>query len=503
MYFNVQIKIIFMKKLIFWIDDDLSTFCIAKKIKDDIGCEIHGIFNITNKPKKFIENQKIVDFQSINFYHDNVTDLNTKPDLNYLKEKEREYGLNFMTILHNDRILYNFNDFYKFTNEQVLRLLELEIKFFEMILNQIKPDYLIMNPIFLRPGYLFYFMCKTKKISILMPISTRLHGRVMISDDWDDLGFTNNFVETDEKNQNLEKFHKKFDLKDEVLENSETFLQSKSLAVSALFSYLFSKNSNLNTHYTYFGRTKFNVLKNYFNDILKTRKRKKFIDKHFKYKLEKNEKFIYFPLHIEQELTLLVFAPYHTNQLEIIRHVAKSLPVDYKLVIKEHPMMYTRSWRDINEYKEILKLPNTILLHPSTDSTEILKNCDLTISIKSSTSFEAGYYNKPAIIFAKTNWSMLPHISLVESITDLPLLIQNSLTKQISQNEFSKYIRYLEQNSFEFNGDKFSQNFSDFFNFGGYLVDVDISEERMMEFYKKFHDQISIIAKQLENKIEI
>ena len=65
------------------------------------------------------------------------------------------------------------------------------------------------------------------------------------------------------------------------------------------------------------------------------------------------------------------------------------------------------------------------------------------------------------------------------------------------------YIRYLEQNSFEFNGDKFSQNFSDFFNFGGYLVDVDISEERMMEFYKKFHDQISIIAKQLENKIEI
>ena len=70
------------------------------------------------------------------------------------------------------------------------------------------------------------------------------------------------------------------------------------------------------------------------------------------------------------------------------------------------------------------------MLHPSTDSTEILKNCDLTISIKSSTSFEAGYYNKPAIIFAKTNWSMLPHISISESITNLPSLIQNSLKKK-------------------------------------------------------------------------
>ena len=46
------------------------------------------------------------------------------------------------------------------------------------------------------------------------------------------------------------------------------------------------------------------------------------------------------------------------------------------------------------------------------------------------------------------------------------------------------------------------EDFSDYFNFGGYLVDVDISDEKMMEFYKKFYSEISVLAKQLEQKIQ-
>ena len=48
------------KKIIFWVDGNLSTFCILKKIKEDIDCEMHAIFNVTNKPKKFIQNQKLI-----------------------------------------------------------------------------------------------------------------------------------------------------------------------------------------------------------------------------------------------------------------------------------------------------------------------------------------------------------------------------------------------------------------------------------------------------------
>ena len=83
--------------------------------------------------------------------------------------------------------------------------------------------------------------------------------------------------------------------------------------------------------------------------------------------------FVYFPLHIEQEQVLLISAPFYTNQIEIIRHVTKSLPVGYKLFVKEHPVMSTRGWRSISEYKEIMQIPNVVLIHPSLKSENLIK----------------------------------------------------------------------------------------------------------------------------------
>ena len=58
-------------------------------------------------------------------------------------------------------------------------------------------------------------------------------------------------------------------------------------------------------------------------------------------------------------------APFFTNQLEIIRNVAKSLPIGYKLFVKEQAAMVTRSWRSIDWYKQLAKIPNVVLIHHS------------------------------------------------------------------------------------------------------------------------------------------
>ena len=68
--------------------------------------------------------------------------------------------------------------------------------------------------------------------------------------------------------------------------------------------------------------------------------------------IETKKPFIFFPLHLEQEMSLLIQAPFYTNQLEIIKNLVKSLPIGYELYVKEHPLMYVRSWRKISIYKE-------------------------------------------------------------------------------------------------------------------------------------------------------
>ena len=56
-----------------------------------------------------------------------------------------------------------------------------------------------------------------------------------------------------------------------------------------------------------------------------------------------------------------------------------SLPIDFKLYVKEAPANVTRDWRSKSEYNDILKIPNVTLIHPNYDSKNLLENCSKVI----------------------------------------------------------------------------------------------------------------------------
>lgn len=494
-----------MKKIIFWMDSNLIHLFTAKKLKEKIDCEIHAIFDVPNKPKQFLKNQNFILFDSIHFYHDNFIDIKSEYDIEFLKKKEEEYGFNFYQTLINDRHLFNFNDFYKFKKNQILKILELEIKFFEKIIDQINPDILVMNPLFLRAPYVLYLICKSKGVKILMPIPLKIPGRCIISDNWNNLGYfsgeyhqeNDNFL--DKANNEENEIH--LTIREQEDSVNSRFLNSKLKMFKALMLYLFSENKNIKTHYTYFGRTKASVFKNYFYDYIRVKIRKRFIDKFFLKQLDEKLKIIYFPLHIEQEFTTLVLSPFYTNQLELINQISKSIPVDHTLVIKEHPIMNTRSWHSKKFYKEIMKLPNTVLIHPLMDSNKIIEKSSLVISIRGTASFEAGYYNKPTLVFSNTDYNFLPHIQKVNSIEELPDLILKSINKKITNEAFTSYLNYLKNNSFRHDIDDIAQKLSDSIYYGGFLVDVKINQKKILEFYSNNENIFEIFSVELIKKI--
>ena len=190
----------------------------------------------------------------------------------------------------------------------------------------------------------------------------------------------------------------------------------------------------------YYGRTKIKVIQKYFFDLIRVKIRKRFIDKKFSFDENIDSKFIYLPLHLEQEHSTLIMAPFYTDQLNFISNVQKSIPVGYKLVIKEHPAMFTRSWHSIEFYKKILNMPNVIMIHPSVNSSNLLKKCDLVVTIGGSVSFEAGYFDKSAITFVETAWSFLPHIYLVKNIEKLSETIDVAIKTKHDNNQFLSLI---------------------------------------------------------------
>ncbi|MEO0206364.1 MAG: hypothetical protein ABIL22_06795, partial [candidate division WOR-3 bacterium] len=394
------------------------------------------------------------------------------------------------TLAYNERLFYQFNDYYKFSSEEVLSILETECRFFENILEEIKPDFLIMLDTSMHHNHLFYEICKSKGVKPLLLVATRLARRWAISSIADNVDFLPNKLIHSKNNRSFEELRnylKSFDTFQLATQVEKRFLSSKISLVKAAIQFLFqNKNINIKTHYSYYGRTKLKVLIKSIANMLKTKYRESFINHNFVQKINHDHKFIYFPLHQEPERSLLLTAPFYTNEFEVVTNIVKSLPIGYRLYVKEHPAMKSREWRKISYYKQLMGLPNVVMIHPSVKPSELMEKCSLVITISGTASFEASFYQKPSIVFSDTSFSVLSSVYKLRSIEELPYAIRLSLKKNIwDSSELNEYVNILMKNTFEFDYHKLALDLADLFYYGSFLVDVEISESKMKDFMEE------------------
>ena len=280
--------------------------------------------------------------------------------------------------------------------------------------------------------------------------------------------------------------------------------QSKFPLLKAAFELLFkSDNSNIRTHYTYYGRTKLRVLFKEIKSLIAKKRREKFINKNFLRFDSKTKPFIYLPLHIEPERSLLLAAPRFSDQIKTIQQVAKNLPEGIDLYVKEHPLQGPeRNWRDISFYKKILAIPNVKLFHPSTSSELLMKNCELVVSVGGTSCFEAGFFGKHAIMFADLGYSLIPSVKKLNSYDELHDAINQCIKTNVEPNYIKKYVELIEENSFDFNILDFQMKYLNQFYFSGNLVDVSIDEKQMELFLSDNEQILQKLASEFIKKIE-
>ena len=170
-------------KIIFWMNDDLSGLGLPKILQEKYNFDIFGIFDITDKPKKFFKKQKLINFSKIWFFHDHINKTNQRPDREFLKLIEKKYKVDLGLLASNERFFNKFNEFYKFSPDEILLILEQECKLFEKILDEVKPDFLIMGITTLHHNHLFYKICQAGVVKILMCRQSYLRGRYIIASD--------------------------------------------------------------------------------------------------------------------------------------------------------------------------------------------------------------------------------------------------------------------------------------------------------------------------------
>ena len=357
-----------------------------------------------------------------------------------------------------------------------------------------------MEPSHQQHNHIFYEICKARGIKIIIPLSSRIGidkkatphtSRIYLGDQLDPRfplpshKTSKNYNDPTITQQNNSITDKNF---------SHSVQNSTSNYSKAGIKYLSTNDENVKTHYTYFGRSKIKVIFERLRYELQKKHRENFMNRNLKRKIDERCNFVYFPLHQEMERILLIGAPFFMNQFEVIKNIAGSLPIGYKLCVKDHLVMNVRGWRSVNEMKKIMDLRNVVLLHPFTNSSEIIKKSKLVISIAGSSSIEAAFYNKPSISFEDVGMFKISSLTMLKSIKDLPKVIRNSLKQKVDENEIELYKKAVYDNTFEFRFYDIMEVINDFLNIGGYYANIEIQDKKMSSLFEKFKPEMTFFA---------
>lgn len=160
-----------------------------------------------------------------------------------------------------------------------------------------------------------------------------------------------------------------------------------------------------------------------------------------------NEKYFYFPLHMQPECTSAPLGGIYADQRIIIDMITYYLPDNVYLYIKEHPAQKNR-WRSIEYYHYISKNKKVKFIDISEKQNELIKNSLGVVTITGTSALEGLFMGKPAILFGNNCYTTANGVFRIKNNQDCKHAIDAVLSGfKPDQEKLTLYLKALEEKS--------------------------------------------------------
>lgn len=182
----------------------------------------------------------------------------------------------------------------------------------------------------------------------------------------------------------------------------------------------------------------------YFHKILYKKFNKFYLNKKYNDKgiHQLPDKYVFFPIHAQPELALMLFTKYFTDQREVIKYVAKSLPIDHQLVVKDHPVSWGQ--RSDSYYQALENVYNISIVHPKTNIHELILGASAVVTITGTAGIESLAHDTPVVTFGRENhapfYANFSSVITIENIYDISKSIEEAIGTDIYEKELISYI---------------------------------------------------------------
>ncbi|MFY4858275.1 hypothetical protein ACOTVL_07460 [Aliarcobacter butzleri] len=417
------------KKIFFILDWDFTYLFkeVANKmlLNKDLNCLVFGknyYIDMNNGTIKhpFKKIYSIDEFYETNIYkHQEINNVEDK-----IKKLEDKYGYQTLwKFVWADR--NHIKDGYEKNIYQVVTFFE----YFEELYKKEQPDIIITNAYASMPHLISYYVAKSLGIEMLSAMPFRIFEKIYWSEDAyqmlypleefndKDIKVAKNFIINYRKNQQMNRLEKNI-----IKNRNQVGLNHIKRFCNYFYNYYITKK--------YQGHTKPNPFKKLYKEELIPRIKQKYYLKIYKWdKFNKEDKYLFFPLHLQPEMTTMTYAHFYMNQYSTIEALSKNVPMNYKIYVKEHPTMIGRNNKDF--YDRLKSLPNVFIVHPNTNNYEIIKNAALITTINGTAGLEGLVLGKPVVTFGKCYYNDCP---LVTQLGDIPITKWSSYIKDKLEN---------------------------------------------------------------------
>ena len=114
----------------------------------------------------------------------------------------------------------------------------------------------------------------------------------------------------------------------------------------------------------------------------------------------KETPYIYFPLHLQPELTTAAIGGKYDDQLLALERLVRMIPKEFKILVKENPKQSSR-YRSNLFYKRLLSIPNVCLVKRGTSSSQLIKYAYCVCTVTGTAGWEALLAGKQVVYFGR------------------------------------------------------------------------------------------------------
>jgi len=160
-----------------------------------------------------------------------------------------------------------------------------------------------------------------------------------------------------------------------------------------------------------------------------------FYQKHAKKssELDIKQNYVYFPLHLQPELTTTGFGGAYSDQLDAIDRLSDMIPADWKVFVKENPKQSYKQ-RGAEFYRRLSTLGNVVYIGKEVDTYWLMENCQFVATITGTAGWESITGGKPCLYFGLPWYASIPG-----AIAYTPTIqVNDILNTTINQDEQSR-----------------------------------------------------------------